>query len=417
MTAGSRGDVAPFTGLGHGLAVAGHEVTLATHRRFAPLVAGAGLDFHALPFDPRAELASTAGQELHHTTSGIRRLNRLFAMLRDRVGEFADDLLHVAERSDVLLLAPAVAPLGHAIADGLGLPAVELHLQPQAPTRVFAPPLITAGSFGPFANRLAGQAMNAGLDHLFADAVRALRARLGAPPLGVHAARRARERKGLSVHHGFSPLVVPRPRDWPPGLTVDGFWWPRDPSDARLPEDVRTFLAAGPPPVYVGLGSATVPDPARLSATVVRALRAAGLRGVIQRGWSGLGADGAVSGDDMLTVDDLPHALLFPQMAAIVHHAGAGTTAAALRSGVPSVPVPVQFDAGFWSARLVALGVAPATVPLRKLTAGQLSAALLRATAEGAPYAVAARSFAGRLAAEDGVRPVLRTLERLAARR
>lgn len=100
-----------------------------------------------------------------------------------------------------------------------------------------------------------------------------------------------------------------------------------------------------------------MPDPA----TVVRALRAAGLRGVIQRGWSGLEADG----DDMLTVGELPHAALFPQTAAVVHHAGAGTTAAALRAGVPAVPLPLQLDTGFWAARLTALGVAPRAVPLR----------------------------------------------------
>lgn len=88
-------------------------------------------------------------------------------------------------------------------------------------------------------------------------------------------------------------------------------------------------------------------------------MRRAGLRGVIQRGWAGLTADG----DDMVTVDETPHSLLFPRMAAVVHHCGAGTTAAGVRAGVPAVPVPIQFDEGFWGERLVALGVAPGTVP------------------------------------------------------
>ncbi|MGX2998560.1 glycosyltransferase [Streptomyces sp. JNUCC 64] len=417
MTAGSRGDVAPFTGLGHGLVRAGHEVTLVTHERFAPLASAAGLGFHALPFDPRAELASAAGQGLHRATSGLGKLRRLYALFHDRVGEFADGLTGAAEGHDVLLLAPALAPLGHAVADGFGLPAAELHLQPLAPTREFAPPVLAAGSFGPLGNRLAGQLVTAGVDHLFAATARAVRDRLGAPGVGTRAARRARERRGLAVHHGFSPLVVPRPRDWRPGLTVDGYWWPHDPPGYRLPDEVREFLAAGPPPVYVGLGSATVPDPERLSRTVVRALRAAGLRGVVQRGWSGLGTDGDLAGDDVLTVGELPHSALFPGMAAIVHHAGAGTTAAALRSGVPSVPVPVQFDAAFWAARQTALGVAPEAVPLRRLTEDRLAAALRRATAGDAPYRAAARTLAGRLAAEDGVRPVARTVERLAADR
>ena len=206
--------------------------------------------------------------------------------------------------------------------------------------------------------------------------------------------------------HGFSPLVVPRPDDWRPGLTVTGYWWPYD-AEPQLPSPVRDFLDAGPAPVFVGLGSATVPDPERLSACIVHALRRAGLRGVIQRGWAGLEA----SGDDMLTVDDIPHSALFPRMAAVVHHAGAGTTAAGLRAGVPAVPVPIQFDEGFWSARLVSLGVAPRTLPLRHLTPSTLATALMRATRDPA-FARRAERLGARIRGEDGVAPVLAAVDR-----
>lgn len=195
--------------------------------------------------------------------------------------------------------------------------------------------------------------------------------------------------------------------DWRPGLEIAGYWWPHD--TRALPGELEEFLAAGPAPVFVGLGSATVPDPEHLSGEIVRALRAAGLRGVIQQGWAGLAADG----DDVITVGDVPHAPLFPRMAAVVHHAGAGTTAAALRSGVPTVPVPVQFDAGFWAARLVALGTAPRAVPLRRLTARALASALRRATGDPV-HRHRARALARRLAEEDGVAPVLAALDRLA---
>jgi UDP:flavonoid glycosyltransferase YjiC (YdhE family) len=172
---------------------------------------------------------------------------------------------------------------------------------------------------------------------------------------------------------------------------------------------VLDFLDAGPAPVFVGLGSATVPDAARMSDQVVRALRAAGLRGVIQRGWGELRGEG----DDMLTIGEVPHSLLFPRMAAVVHHAGAGTTAAGLRAGVPAVPVPVQFDEAFWAARLVALGVSPGAVPLRGFTADALAAALRRATTDPS-YGHRARALAEELRAEDGVAPVLAAVNRLA---
>lgn len=123
---------------------------------------------------------------------------------------------------------------------------------------------------------------------------------------------------------------------------------------------------------------------------------------MIQSGWSGLHADGA----DMLTVDEVPHSALFPRMAAVVHHAGAGTTAAGLRAGVPAVPVPIQFDEAFWAARLASLGVSPGPAPLRRLTAAALTTALVRATTDPA-YGHRARALAAQLGAEDSVGPVL----------
>ncbi|EPD96045.1 glycosyltransferase [Streptomyces albus] len=415
MTAGSRGDIAPYTGLAHGLARAGHRVTVATHASFGPLVTAAGVELCPLPVDPRAELESARGRALHESTTGPGKLLRLTRMARELVGGMAPPLVDLARRSDLLLLSSSLAPLGNAIGEGLGVPSAGVFLQPLHSTAAFSPSVLGARSFGPVGNRLAGRMTNEAVDRVFSQAVRTtVRDLLSLPPAAARAARhRARERRGWPVWHGFSPVLVPRPRDWRPGLEVCGYWWPYDPPDARLPRHVEEFLAAGPPPVFVGLGSATVPDAEATGALVVRALRKAGLRGVVQRGWAGLHAD---DGPDLLTVDEVPHALLFPRTAAVVHHCGAGTTGAGLRAGVPAVPVPVQFDAGFWAARLVASGVAPAVVPLRRLTADRLAAALTAAVRDPS-YGRCARRVAARLDAEDGTAAVVRAVERLAARR
>ncbi|WP_370745772.1 glycosyltransferase [Streptomyces sp. LUP30] len=155
-----------------------------------------------------------------------------------------------------------------------------------------------------------------------------------------------------------------------------------------------------------------MPGPRRLSAEIVRALRRAGLRGVIQSSRAALMADG----DDMLTVDDVPHALLFPETAAVVHHCGAGTTAAGVRAEVPAVPVPVpiQFDEAFRADRPVALGVAPASLPLRRPTADALAAALVRAT-RSPGIRERAREPGVRVRAQDGAGPVVRAVALLSA--
>ncbi|MFE1345775.1 glycosyltransferase [Streptomyces sp. NPDC058757] len=400
MTAGSRGDVAPYTGLGAGLVRAGHDVTLAAHGVFEPLVAGSGVRFHPLPVDPRAELHSARGRRLHDARTGAGKLVRLASMARGAADEMTEALADAAREGEVLLVGGALGPLGYALAEGLSVPALGLHLQPLHPTGEFPAPVLGTRSLGRAGNRLSGRAVMATVDLLFSDAVRSLRRH------GIAVPDRSRRRRPRPVLHGYSELVVPRPRDWPAGLEVAGYWWPHE--TGGLPPEVEEFLAAGPPPVFVGLGSATVPDPERLGREIVTALRAANVRGIVQRGWAGL----AARGDDILTVGEVPHSLLFPRTAAVVHHAGAGTTAAVLRAGVPTVPVPVQFDAAFWASRLTALGTAPAAVPLRRLTARSLAEALRRATRDDS-HRTRARALADRLAREDGVAPVLAALTRL----
>ncbi|MEU7025921.1 glycosyltransferase [Streptomyces sp. NPDC046275] len=409
MTAGSRGDVAPYTGLAAGLVRAGHEVTLAAHGVFEPLVAGSGVRFRPLPVDPRAELRSTRGRRLNDARTGAGKVVALASLARRAADEMTAALVAAAREGEVLLVGGALGPLGYALGDGLKVPALGLHLQPLHPTGEFLAPVLGARSLGAVANRLSGRAVMASVELLFTESVRSL------PRYGIAPPDRSRGRSRGSgpngrirpVLHGYSELVVPRPRDWPAGLEVCGYWWPHE--TGRLPRELEDFLAAGPPPVFVGLGSATVPDPERLSREIVTALRAAGVRGIVQRGWAGL----AARGDDLLTVDEVPHSLLFPRTAAVVHHAGAGTTGAVLRAGVPTVPVPVQFDAAFWASRLTALGTAPAVVPLRRLDSATLAEALRRATRD-ASHGERARALAARLAAEDGVAPVLAALDRLA---
>jgi UDP:flavonoid glycosyltransferase YjiC (YdhE family) len=408
MTAGSRGDVAPYTGLGAGLARSGHEVTLVTHGLFESLTIGSGVRFHPTPVDPHAVSHSERGRSLHASTTGLGKLLRVASLARSAAEEMTDALVHAARGADAVLATGAVAPLGRAIAEGLTLPSMGLFLQPQHPTREFGAPMLGGRSLGPVGNHLGGLAVTTAVDQIFTQAMRRLRTRHGMTLRGPAAIRRAHERARWPVLHGFSESVVSRPRDWRPGLEIAGYWWPYD--TRTLPGELEEFLAAGPAPVFVGLGSATVQDPERLSGEIVRALRAAGLRGIIQQGWAGL----AARTDDVITVGDVPHAPLFPRMAAVVHHAGAGTTAAVLRAGVPTVPVPVQFDAGFWAARLVALGTAPCAVPLRRLTADALAPALRRAVSDPA-HRSRAQGVARRLAEEDGVAPVLAALDRLAS--
>ncbi|GAA4080817.1 glycosyltransferase [Streptomyces shaanxiensis] len=392
--AGSRGDVAPYTGLGAGLRAAGHDVTLATTDAFAPLVREAGLEFRGLPTRPQA----------HGGVEGRRELMRTAAAYVTELGRGFADV--VDPGTNLLLLSVTTAPLGRHVAEAMGIPTVDAYLQPTAPTGDFPPNVMGTRSLGRLGNRTAGRIALRMVDRVYTEAVTELRRRLDLPPRTPAETRRRQERANRPVLHGFSTALVPRPSDWREGLDVVGTWWPYVAPDRRLPAEVEDFLAAGARPVFIGFGSMAAGHGERLSEIAVRALRRAGVRGIVQAGSAGLGSDG---GDDVLSIGDVPHALLFPRVAAAVHHAGAGTAAAALRAGVPAIPVPVTADQPFWAGRLASIGAATAPIPFAALTVERLADALGRAVRQQT-YARAASVAARHMATEDGVGAVLKAL-------
>ena len=399
VTAGSRGDVAPFTGLGQRLQEAGHQVALAAHDRFADLVRECGLEHRPLPGDPvelvRARTAAPSPQAAQS----------VFAAFLDELGEGV--AAAAAAGTDILLTAFGPAPLSRLVADGFGIPSLGVYLAPGVPTREFPPPGWPAtGQLAPADNLAAGRELLARTGSLYADVLRRLRARLDLPP-----ATAPGPPDDWPICHGYSPAVVPRPTDWPATVHVTGYWWPARPPRWQPPDQLVDFLAAGPPPVFVGFGSMT-PTHERLHDIVTAALERAGVRAVVQSGWAGL----RPAGDDILLVGDLPHDWLFPRTAAVVHHAGAGTTGAGLRAGVPAVAVPVLLDQPFWADRLHRLGVAPQPLPLHELSADSLTDAL-RSCLDRPTYRDRATELARRVRADDGAAVVLSLITQLAGER
>ncbi|MDT0449280.1 glycosyltransferase [Streptomyces hesseae] len=396
--AGSRGDVAPYTGLGAELRLAGHDVAIAATDAYAHLVRDAGLEFRSLPADTRGRGAGTGKRELMRTAA---------AFVTELGQGFADA---VDDDTELLLLSATTAPLGWHLTEATGIPSLGAYLQPTAPTGDFPPAVTGTRSLGRLGNRAMGRFALRMVDRLYEQAVADLRARLRLPPLAPSAMRRRQEQADWPVLNGYSTALVPRPADWRPGMRVVGTWWPHHDPAERLPAELEDFLGAGPRPVLIGFGSMAGGEGERLSGIAVRALRRAGLRGILQSGSAGLAADG----DDVLTIGDVPHAALFPRLAAVVHHAGAGTSAAALRAGVPAVTVPVTGDQPFWAGRLAALGAATDPIPFPSLTAERLADALDRVVKQES-YAQAAATAARHMATEDGAGQALKAIEELRA--
>jgi hypothetical protein len=145
---------------------------------------------------------------------------------------------------------------------------------------------------------------------------------------------------------------------------VSNVWLREGRSDAGpLNPDLESFLAAGEPPIYIGFGSIVGPDPAHLGAVVSNAVQQAGVRAVIASGWGAL--RGVQSNSNTIAIEGAPHGSLFPRVAAVVHHGGAGTTAAGLLAARLTVVCPFQGDQYFGGPRFTALGQGRSQCPSR----------------------------------------------------
>lgn len=401
---GSRGDIMPLADIGLRLRDAGHRTVLTTNADLVDEVEELGLTARGVPFD----LDDDGGGEPSLADAlqlvrpaGMRRLGANLLAAVDDVP------------ADAVLLSPFAELAGHALAEARGVPSLGLRLQPLSTTAAYPPSLSGAWTAGAMLNRAAGRLAAGTVDRVYGGVSAGFRADLGLSARSARAQRRARTAAGWPILHGHSPAVLPRPADWRTGLEVVGYWWSPTPPGWTPPAELTDFLAAGPPPVFLGFGSLMVPakERARLERVIADALTRTGARAVVQSGGAGLRVDA----DRVLTIGAVPYEWLFPRVAAVVHSCGAGTAAAGLRAGVPTVPVPSPgVDQLFWARRLHALGAATAPLPRPKLSAVELAAAIDAAVTD-LRYRDSASRLAGALAIEDGAGAVVERVERLVA--
>lgn len=378
LTIGSRGDVQPFLALGVGLQQAEYQVRLATHANFETMIRDRGLEFAALEGNPQEFIQSEAGQAMMKTRNPIE-FNRRFRAVLDPIMDSAQiDSWNACRGTDAIVVG-GIAFWGVDIAERLNVPCCFAALQPVAPTKAFPPTTVPPETdrFGGLYNRLAYEVVNRLLWQLFRPAINQFRQSvLNLPPARETLLWRMRQRK-IPLLSAVSPSVVPVPPDWTELDYMTGYWFLHRPADFQPPADLVKFLASGAPPVYIGFGSMGGEEADRPTQIAIAALEKTGQRGILLTGWSG--SDALPLPDTVFKIDSIPHDWLFPQMACIVHHGGAGTSAATFRSGVPGITIPFLADQPFWGYRAHKLGVSPGAIDRENLSVENLTAAISKA--------------------------------------
>jgi UDP:flavonoid glycosyltransferase YjiC (YdhE family) len=191
--------------------------------------------------------------------------------------------------------------------------------------------------------------------------------------------------------------------------------YPQLDDDTPVPPELERFLDAGPPPVFLTFGSMLDAKGGRTMEMISRAAARTCCRMVVQQHW--VGKENCVGmGPGLLAVDRVPHAKVFPRMAAVVHHGGAGTFHSAVRAGVPQVAVPHFLDQYYMAHRISVLGVGPHPLRRRALTVGRLEDAIRKALEDPA-YRTRARALAEMLKSRDGAAEAADLLETLVQRK
>jgi sterol 3beta-glucosyltransferase len=398
LTYGTRGDVEPFVALAAGLQRAGFSPRLAAPAGFEPIAQAHRIPFHPLPGDPARlarELVSTAGT---NWPAMVRTVSRFVAPLAAQVFR---QVIECASSADLIVSSFLMAQAGHELALRQGIPSISAQMFPVfAPTTDFpsvvSPDLPLGARYRWWTHVLVAQIFWQGSRLLYRGVQRA---ETGLPPLsGWPFAAPPGRRPWLMF--AYSRHVLPPPTEWEGFAQVTGYW-PLAPSEEwKPPIELVRFLDGRPPPVYIGLGSAGEAAGAAWIEAARSALMECGLRGILDLGSSEAAHDSLP--ESMIAVWDVPHAWLFPRVAAVVHHGGAGTTGAGLAAGKPTVVIPTTSDQPFWGRRVYALGVGPRPIPFRRLTTLRLTEAILTAVSDG-PMKAKADELGERIRGEDGV--------------
>lgn len=386
---GTRGDVHPMLALGISLQEAGHRVRLCASPDFADDASERGLEFAPVGEPIRPYLTSNASA-LHGNAWDFMRETRSFmeTSLRAQFRVLRD----TCEDAD-LVIGAGVQMAASSAAEFHRTPYRYIAYCPVIlPSPEHPPAVVRSQTWPRWGNRLGWKLCRGLFNHLLRSEVNRERRKLSLRPVGDVFRYFLTRRPVLAADPELAPTPVA------PGFQVERVRCLHPRSGDPLPAKLESFLEAGPPPVYLGFGSMTDPDPARTTRQVLDAVTALGCRTLISEGWAGLG--GVPLPETVFPVGTVSHARLFPRCAAIVHHGGAGTTTTAARAGAPQLVVPHLLDQFYWSHRVWQLGLGPRALNRTAFSPAGLAEALA-GLVDNEMVAERARELGERLARSD----------------
>lgn len=413
LTLGTRGDMQPFVALGLGLQRAGYGILFISAKNEEAFVSSFGLPYFALSADIQKAMEAREVQQMAKGDNPIAFVRSHLSGSRQQqqmMDVVQNEACQACQGADAILYHPGMANAFY-MARQLDIPAIMASPFPVTPTRLYPAILFYTGPrLGMWYNQLTQWLFERIFWQLSKGATTRFWQKQGKPNVvAAIPVSRLQVVSGQPTLYGYSELLFARDLAWPANVHITGYWPLDGEPDWQPPATLTTFLANGPPPVYIGFGS--IKDTTAFAETidmVLEAVNRANVRAIVALGWNHL-PTGTLLPANVYLLDNAPHSWLFPQMAAVVHHGGAGTTAAGLRAGKPTLIIPHTADQPAWGRRVYELGIGPKPIPRKKLSAENLASALQAVLSPN--IAVQAAQLSEQLRPEQGVQEAVRVID------
>jgi sterol 3beta-glucosyltransferase len=404
LTYGSRGDIQPFLPLSLKLLEEGHSVKLAAPFRFKGLIEEQKIDFVPLAGDPQ-DLSRRLNNAGHNFV-------KLLQELMNHAIEIGADVWRQTEEAcqdaDVIIHTFTHAVGAHTLAREKNIPDIHIQTFPMfAPTGDY-PNITMPYGMPPVLNRFT---------HQFSAKLTWWTSRIGFERI-----RRSAKLPGRKLYWPFdndpfrprtpilcawSPGVLPGSNDWPSRVHVTGYYFFPLETSYQPPAELLSFLQKGEPPVCITFGSMVNRDQERINHIVCESLKQIRQRGIVLSGWSGVKESPS---NDVLYLEAAPNDWLLPRCKIVIHHGGAGTTAAGLRAGIPNIIIPFMGDQPFWAERVHAIGAGPRPILVKSLSVKNLTRAITGVKQESIQKQ--AHLIGQQIRSEDGTSAAVRWIEK-----
>ncbi|WP_111979354.1 glycosyltransferase [Algibacillus agarilyticus] len=389
LTLGTQGDVQPYVALAQGLINAQHQVDICTSVYFEDFIKHHNIDYQYMNNDFVELINHKCSKTLLNSHSSIfkkiRSLFTLAALSKKLMPRIFEDTWQAAQNTqpDLIIAHPKVLSASH-IGEALNVPLIIASpiptFEPTAAFPLVGLPLLSflTPAQSKWYNKLSYK-LTRKAHHVFDQKINAFRKhKLGLAPCDPKSSPTTNHLNQPITHlHAFSPAVLKKPDDWRKHAHVTGYWYLKNNPSWQAPQALSNFITANKPPIYIGFGSMAGSHAKALGHLIVQALNKTKSRAIIATGWGGVEIDHKDINDRIYVIKSAPHNWLFPQMAAVIHHGGAGSTAAVLKAGKPSLICPFSMDQPFWGKQIEKLEVGLTPIHQKDLTVDNLAAAIL----------------------------------------